>query len=306
MSPKKVKALTINVGQLEKNPILALSTSEKDVASYARVVKTYGTVTPAIVGQHGSTYRILSGQARLLACAQHKIKEMPVIIATTENEAEQMKLALLLSTIKETGRSLSEGAFIQALMTQEGVSRRDIMALTGKSKSWISKRQSLASKLTDAVKGMVKDGTLCARSAEEIAKLPSDKQIGFAGTVVREGLNKTNVGKLVRLYTQEDMSEARRETILGAPLVALETMADTPSKRQGKAQRSMEDRITGNAHFLVKLMNELKGLLSLSDPQILYSLRRELTYLETVMTDLRVVIAISHQEVSPGKPHKEE
>ena len=72
MASKKNKACTLKVVQIEKNPILALGTSEKDVKTYERVAKAYGNVVPAIVGQSGNAYRMLAGQARLEACAHHK------------------------------------------------------------------------------------------------------------------------------------------------------------------------------------------------------------------------------------------
>jgi ParB-like chromosome segregation protein Spo0J len=115
MTSKKNKACTLKVGQIEKNPILALGTNEKDVEKYERVTKVYGNVAPAIVGQSGNAYRILAGQARLEACAHNGIQEMPVIVAEINSEDEQMKLALLLSTVREEGGPLSEGAFINAI-----------------------------------------------------------------------------------------------------------------------------------------------------------------------------------------------
>ena len=176
MTSKKNKACTLSVGQIEKNPILALGTSEKDVKTYERVAKAYGNVAPAIVGQSGNAYRILAGQARLEACAQQGIREMPAIVAELTGEEDQMKLALLLSTVREEGGPLSEGAFIDALVTCHGVPRRELMTLLKKSKSWLSKRQALALKLSEEVKEMVRGGVLCVRTAEEIAKLPSDVQ----------------------------------------------------------------------------------------------------------------------------------
>jgi len=54
MASMKNKACTLKVGQIEKNPILALGTGEKDVEKYERVTKVYGNVLPAIVGQSGN------------------------------------------------------------------------------------------------------------------------------------------------------------------------------------------------------------------------------------------------------------
>jgi len=167
MVHKRNKACTLKVGEIEKSPILALGTSKKDVENCRRAAKAYGNVSPAIVGQSGAAYRVLAGQAMLEACASTGIREMPVIVAETSDETEQMKLALLLSTVRAESSALSEGAFISALVTRHGATRKELMGLLKKSKSWMSKRESLDTKLSEPVKGMVRDGTVCARTAED-------------------------------------------------------------------------------------------------------------------------------------------
>ena len=289
MTPKKNKACTLSVGQIEKNPILALGISEKDVKTYERVAKAYGNVAPAIVGQNGNAYRILAGQARLEACTQQGIREMPAIVAELSGEKDQMKLALLLSTVREEGGALSEGAFIDALVTCHGVPRRELMTLLKKSKSWLSKRQALALKLSEEVKEMVRGGVLCARTAEEIAKLPSDVQFPFACTAARDGLNKTNVGVLVALYRREDVGKALRETILNNPLTVLDTAAAEKVSRH-KEKRGLPERIASAAGFLIRLADELCCLLAISDTQSLSMASGELNRLHTAMADLKTVL----------------
>jgi ParB-like chromosome segregation protein Spo0J len=301
MAPIKNAARTLKVGQIEKNPILALSTNEKAVEKYARVAKTYGNVTPAIVGQAGSAYRVLAGQASLEACAHSGAQEMPVIVAGASGEAEQMKLALLLSTVREEGSPLSEGAFIDALVRQHGVTRRELMALLKKSKSWISKRESLALKLSGDVKGMVKDGVICARTAEEIAKLPRDRQAAFASAVARDGINKTNAGQLASLYTQEDSSQALRDAILSAPLAVLGACPAAAASRR-KEKRGLAERIAGNAGFLARLAYELKGLLATADSQSLAMAGPHLRGLRAALADLETSLGAAAAAVPPGKP----
>lgn len=300
MAIKKNKACTLKVGQIEKNSILALSTGEEDVKRYERVTKSYGNVVPAIVGQSGSTYRILFGQARLEACAHNGIQEIPVTIAEISDEAEQMKLALLLSTLREDGGPLSEGAFIEALITKHGVTRRELMSLLKKSKSWISKRQSLVQKLTEDVKDMVKDRLICSRTAEEIAKLPEDKQLPFAGKAIRDGLSKTSVGQLVSLYTKEGTDSVLREAIMDTPLAVLDA-CPVGSVSRHKEKRGMAERITGNAGFLIRLIYELKGLLSIADPQSLSVVNSRLNELQAAVMDLKTVLNGITLGVFPGK-----
>ena len=300
MTSKKNKACTLKVGEIEKNPILALGTSEKDVKAYERIAKVYGNVVPAIVGQSGNAYRILSGQARLEACSHQGIQEMPAIVSGLSGEEEQMKLALLLSTVREEGGPLSEGAFIDTLVTRHGVPRRELMTLLKKSKSWISKRQALALKLSEEVKEMVRGGVICVRAAEEIAKLPSDVQFSFACTAARDGLNKTNVGALVGLYRREDTGEALRGTILNTPLTVLDTAAVKTALRP-KEKRGLPERIASAAGFLIRLADEICGLLSIADTQSMAMVSVELNRLRMATADMKVILDGWHADVFPGK-----
>lgn len=302
MASMKNKACTLKVGQIEKNPILALGTGEKDVEKYKRVTKVYGNVVPAIVGQSGNAYRILAGQARLEACAHNGIQEIPVIVSEISGEKEQMKLALLLSTVREEGGPLSEGAFIDTLITHHGVTRRELMVLLRKSKSWISKRQSLTLKLSEEVKGMVKDGVICARTAEEIAKLPKEVQVSFACNTVRDGLNKTNAGQLVGLYMREDTGDALRKAILHTPLTVFYAGIAATHVSRRKEKRGLSERIVGNVGFLIRLACELKGLLATADAKSLCMVQEELKSLRAAMMDLHVVLDGLDAGVFPGKP----
>ena len=301
MASKKNTACTLKVGQIEKDPILALGASEKDIEKYGRMAKAYGNVAPAIVGQRGGAYHILAGQARLEACAHQGIREMPAIVAEISGEAEQMKLALLLSTVREEGGPLSEGAFINALVTRHGVTRRELMGLLRKSKSWISKRQSLALRLSEEVKGMVRGGVICARTAEEIARMPDDVQVALASAVVRDGLNKTNVGQLVSLYTQGDADLALREAILDSPLAVLDACPAGPIARR-KEKRGLAERIASNAGFLIRLAYELKGLLAMADTPCLTMVGPHLGEVHRALVDLIAVLGGKAGCVPPGKP----
>jgi len=297
----KNKACTLPVGQIEKNPILALSTGEKDVENYKRVTKAYGNVTPAVACKDGDAYRILAGQARLEACAQSGIREMPVIVSEIGDESEQMKLALLLSTVREEGGPLSEGAFIDALITRHGVSRRELMVLLKKSKSWISKRQSLSQRLSEDVKGMVKGGVICARTAEEVAKLPEDEQFLFASKIASDGLSKTSAGRLASLYIREEAGSAVRKAILDSPLAVLDACAAGHARcRMGK-KRGLAERIASNAGFIFRLAYELGGLLSMADTQSLVMAKSNLDDLRKALADLKAVLDGIAAGVFPGK-----
>ena len=194
-----------------------------------------------------------------------------------------------------------EGAFIDALLTRHGVKRRELIGLLKKSKSWISKRQSLALRLSKDVKGMVKDGVICARTAEEIAKMPANVQVAFACAVVRDGLSKAKVEQLVSLYTRSENDSELRKAIVDSPLVVLDT-CPAGSVTRRKEKRGLAERIAGNAGFLIRLAREIKGLLAQADEQILTMASSHLSELRMAVTDLKTVLDGIAGGVLPGKP----
>ena len=299
MKPKKSTACILKVRHMERNPILALGTSENDVQKYERLASFFGSVSPCVVARSEKGYRVLSGQAKLDALDRNGMKEIPAIVAETGEETEQMKLSLMLSTIREEGGAISEGIFIDRLISS-GVQRRELIKLLGKSKSWLSKRQALATNLAEAVKGMVADGCLCPRSTEEIAKLPPEMQTQFAANVVRDQLSKTNVEQLVRLFRDRDTSEIRCQMILEDPLTALpKTLTKT---RRSKGPLQTEQRLISAVRYAIRQMNEIKGLVLAADKETLGKALPKLDALSAAIADISTVIRIRVSDiVSPGE-----
>jgi ParB/RepB/Spo0J family partition protein len=294
------RACTLDIRQIEKSAILTLGMSDKDVRKYEKVASSFGSVTPAIVGETDKGYRVLDGQAKLMAYAHAGIDEVPVIVAQADGEAGQMKLALLLSTIREEGGAISEGIFIDKLITQHGVTRQELTQLIGKSKAWLSKRQSLACNLSDAVKDMVRTGAICARTAEEIVKLPKDKQAVFSANVVQDALSKSDVEHLVKIYRDKQTSDSCRNAILTAPLTVLPvTEKKQPIRRQDK--RSESERIAGATRYAIRLACELKGLIAAADDASLILVLPHLRELYSANEDLGILFYELFGRVSPGK-----
>lgn len=215
------KACTLKTGQIIKNPALSLGVSQKEVAKHKKVAAAYGNIMPVIVAAPvNGGHLIMGGCARLEACAQLGIKEVPAVMSHAADETEQLKLSLMLSALREEGGALPEGVLISRLVNECGTTPRELVKLLGKSKAWVSKRMSLAQNLSETVKGMVADGTLCPRSAEEVAKLPPEVQAEFAANAVNTGLNKNEVSQLVRRYKHAACADARNE-VVKSPLDAL-------------------------------------------------------------------------------------
>ena len=303
MPPKTNEVCTLKLRQIVKNPSLTLGMSVKDVGKYKKVAAAFGNVAPVIVGApKNGEHLILAGSARLEACAQAGIREIPAVMSPSQDEAGQLKLALMLSAPPDEGGALSEGELISRLVNDYGTAPRELVNLLGKSKAWVSKRIALAKNLSAAVKGMVTDGTLCPRSAEEVAKLPEDVQAEFAVNAVNSGLNKTEISQLVQRYKSAYSDDVRNE-VIKSPLEALSKIGVRVRKRPAAETglngpgRHLPSAVNYAAQMLLKAVNMAEK----ADGEALSSARGQLNRLSDLTAETTITLNRLLADVSPGK-----
>ena len=303
MPTKMNEACSIKTRQIVKNPALTLGTTKKDVGKYKKVAAAYGNVAPVIVSApENGGFLILYGNARLEACAQTGINEIPAVKAGIADEAGQMKLALMMSAIREEASALSEGALINRLISDHGVAQRELVNLLGKSKAWVSKRSMMDQNLSDVVKGMVTDGTLCPRSAEEIARLPGDVQAEFAANVVNNGLNKTEIGMLVQTY-KNTLSEEMRDKIIKSPLEALSKLGEKAVKKP-EARSGLNgpgQKLASAANYAAQMMLKAINMAQNADEKMLCAAMKQLNRLMEVAGETDMTLNRLLSDVSLGK-----
>ena len=302
MSNKKNAACTVSVRQIEKNIDLALGAPQKDIAKYERVVSAFGNVVPVTVVADSGMYKLVDGRARIEACARGGVIDIPVVVAQAADVVDQTKLSLLLSATREQGCPLSEGALIEKLVSEYGCTLGELTKFTGRSKSWLSKRQTTVRSLVPPLKEMILDGTICHRSAEEIAKLPPDEQVIFAAKASRDGLNKDDVCTLIRLYRSPDATLELCRIIIESPSDALSMCARGKSSRKQRGGKSDESRISSAAHMAINLLEEIAGMLVKLDASTLLAAQGSLLKLRQKMMVVGKLIASGvPSDVSPGK-----
>jgi len=277
--------------------------SPKDVSKYKKIAATYGNVAPVIVAaQKNGEYLILEGSARLEACAQTGIKEIPAVMTQAANEVEQLKLSLMLSAIHDEKGALSEGALISQLINEYGIAPRELVNLLGKSKAWVSKRMSLAQNLIDSVKGMVTDGTLCPRSAEEVAKLPGGVQGEFAANIVNCGLNKSEIGQLVQRYKNAKSDDARTE-VIKKPLEALSKSTGRMKKKQLESAglNGSGRQLGSSANYAAQMILKAVNMAENANEEMLRTAEPQLNRLRVIAEETDIALNRLLSDVSPGK-----
>ena len=295
-------ARMVGVRQIERSRELALGAPKKDIDKYGKVVSEFGNVAPAIVAAAGGMYSLIDGHARVEACARAGISEMPVVVAQAGGEEDKAKLSLLLSSSREQGGYLSEGAMIEKLVEDHGLTLGELSAFVGRSKSWLSKRQTTARNLSPPLAGMVLSGAVCARAAEEIAKLPRAEQALFAANIARDGLSKDEVCRLVRLYRSPDATLEMCRAIVETPAGALAACPKTGKARKARAAAPAGSRMCGAAHMAMAILDGIWEMAAEQDGAAFEAARAHLLELRRKMLALAMLIASrADPGVSPGK-----
>jgi len=303
MLSKMNEACTLKLRQIVKNPALTLGMSERDVGKYKRVAAAYGNVAPVIVGApKNGEHLILAGSARLEACAQAGIREIPAVMSPAQDDAEQLKLSLMLSVLRDEGGALSEGELLCRLVNDYEVAPRELVNLLGKSKTWISLRMALAKNLASAVKGMVTDGTLCPRSAELVAKLPEGVQAEFAANAVNSGLSKNEISQLIQRYKNAYSEDVRLE-VIKSPVEALSKIGIRQRKRQAPQAglNGPGSKLQSAANYAAQMLLKAVNMAENADEEALCAAERQLNLLRDTTEGMTLTLNRLLADVCPGK-----
>jgi hypothetical protein len=114
----------------------------------------------------------------------------------------------------------------------------------GKSKSWVSKRISLITRLHPSVQDLVSKKHLCPHSAQEIARISEDLQHDFAVKIIQGDLPKSVVETLVGAYNNPNSPESLKEQILTAPENALDKIVKMKAVKTSRDKKSKQPPVS--------------------------------------------------------------
>jgi hypothetical protein len=163
--------------------------------------------------------------------------------------------------------------------------------MLGRSASWLSNRLALATRLDNGVRELVERGLLGARTAQEIARLPSGEQYAFAEMAVKEGLPKSAVEALAAGYRDDGCPSGAKAQMLRDPKAALARVSDRRRavKRGGIGARIAEAKAP---------LSRLAEALCLAPPADASPYMQELKELEK---DLSALLRMARELLYPGK-----
>ena len=176
-------------------------------------IKTQGLNVPLLVKKiDDTTFQIIDGQKRLVACKQLGHKGIAVIVKEVKDEREQFILALVTNLQRHTLTPLEIAQSIDHLLKLE-LSQRDIAKLIGKSQAWVQVRHKLLELEPETLKlsgpETPAESRLSQAQAYLLVDIPAEPQVELAKEISTKRLNVTDSRKLISNRVRDEKIPCR-------------------------------------------------------------------------------------------------
>jgi len=263
MQTIKYPVKEVDLKRIPKNRMLSLSITQTQKALCEQSIRQYGLLTPIVLMENPSGDLLtLAGENELEILKEMNIAKADVFVTKLKNRKDTCKAILLLSSLQKGLNPLSEGLILRELMKSGGHTQQELAASLLKSKSWVSKRLSLAEGLSENVAEMVLAKKLCSASAQEIARLPRGVQHHFALEVYTKAIPKAKVERLVAAHNSKTTPQAVKTEIIKNPALAAQTLNPPTLKQRTAVKDDIPSRFDAAIRLLFKLVGEMEAYLA--------------------------------------------
>lgn len=285
MEMMRSKIEEIPLKAIQGNTVLAISVSNRELERCEKAIREYGLINPVVVRRCAQGhYQVLAGECERMVLARMCQTTTQAVVMEPLEEVDATRLALLLSSLKQSPNALSEGLLLKELCQVGRHTQTEVAFMISRSVSWVNKRLALAERLVASVVELVRVGQLCPHTAQEIARMPEAVQQTFANKVITERLAKSVVERLVSIYNNPKTPREVRKSVLENPQATLGWLAETEKPRSSKPKEDTEpkllvlQRLRNALALLFRLTGEAEGLLAslaVEDRQVLEPMLRQ-------------------------------
>lgn len=167
-----------------------------------------GVLSPILVVENGSRYRIVAGERRYRAARMAGLETVPCLVRSM-TEAQQMEAALIENLQREDLNPMEEAQAIKSLMQECGYTQEEAAKKLGKSRPAVANLLRLLN-LPREISDMVSAGRLSAGHARALVGVtPESRQIELAHQCV---LHEYTVRKLEELAQRQPAQAAIAHT----------------------------------------------------------------------------------------------
>lgn len=288
-----------------------LSLSEIRIMHYERALKVeksmkvHGQLQTVVVRACKGFYQLIDGFKRYYAAEI-------LLMDTLECRVLDVSLAqakILLLSYNRTIQTMEvweEAMVLQDLKKTHDMDQKQLAKLTGRSRSWVSRRLSLISRIDEEVACDIRMGTLTGSHARSLMKLPRANQKELAQAITRWGLSTRQSTILVEAWLKQEDATGR-EYLLEHPDLVIrneeycEYPYDGRLSSYGNELKYFAKDVVEAIHCLLTHMNdERMGQLSQPEEMIITPYLQQASQSSQKFTE-----AISHLPITkPSSEHE--
>ena len=252
--------------KIEEIPIeeFDLSLSEMRVMNIARIeqveksMRLHGQLQPVVARVHEGKPQIIDGFKRVYIAMDLMIETLQCQLL----EVDEQQAKVLLMSYNRMNQSLEvweEAMVLKDLLETHDVNQQSLSRLTGYSRSWVSRRLSLISRIDEQVASEIRMGSLSSSHGRALMRLPRGNQMDMARVITTWNLSSRLSDRLVDAFLEAE-DEQKQRNILAHPEYILWDQTDLP-------EHPYDSRLCayGNdlMHSIMNLYHPLHMLLSL-------------------------------------------
>lgn len=209
---------TVELGEFD------LTLMEMRIMNHAQALKTersmalFGQFQPVVARLDNGKYQLIDGFKRFYAAEI-------LLMDTLECQVLEISLVqakILLMSYNRSRKTMGfweESLILQDLTKTHGMDQKQLARLTGRSRSWVSRRLSLIGKIDPGVAVDFRMGELSASHGRALMKLPRGNQAAVAHTIMNWKLSTRQSDELVQAWLEAE-DDARRKQILEHPEIS--------------------------------------------------------------------------------------
>lgn len=217
----------------------------------------HGQLQPVVARVNEGRYQIIDGFKRYYNAVDLMIKTLQCQLL----EVDEQQAKVLLLSYNRMNQSLEvweEAMVLKDLLEIHDVNQQSLARLTGYSRSWVSRRLSLISRIDEQVASDIRMGSLSSSHGRALMRLPRGNQSDVARVITSWSLSSRLSDRLVDAFLEAE-DEQQQQYILAHPEHILWDQTDLPEDPYDSRLSSYGNDLM---HSIMSLYQPLHTLLS--------------------------------------------
>jgi len=220
-------------------------------------MRLHGQLQPVVARVHEGKYQIIDGLKRYYNAVDLMMETLQCHVLDID-EKQAKVLLLSYNRFHQSMEVWEEAMVLKDLLKTHDLDQQSLARLTGYSRSWVSRRLSLISKIDEQVASEIRMGGLTSSHARTLTRLPRGNQCDVARVITSWSLTSRLSDRLIDAFLEAG-NEQQQRYILAHPEHILWDQTDLPEEPYDSRLSSYGNDLM---HSIMNLLQPFRTILS--------------------------------------------